>query len=129
MRDIKFRAWDKDERKMIYEVEKTYDDTCRGKGVYEACFGDVLESDRYEVMQFTGLHDGKFKEVYEGDIVTVLPRFKGRTYTGPIVFKGGAFVAEGFYFPHHDDPTDVWEAGEYVEVIGNIYENPELIGG
>lgn len=66
---IKFRAWDKEEKEMIYDVQNTYDFTCNGSGAMEPSFKDVLEDkDRYEVMQFVNLHDFEDKELYTGDI-------------------------------------------------------------
>lgn len=57
MRDIKFRAWDKNNRKMFYDIQEA---TCYWNGVFnediiqEDGFGDVLKKqDIYEVMQYT----------------------------------------------------------------------------
>ena len=81
MRDIRFRAWDKDKKMMIMDIHKEYDtitgvrywknDKPTGEEPGEACFDDYLTDEKYEVMQFTGLTDkhGKGKEAYIGDIV------------------------------------------------------------
>lgn len=54
MRDIRFRAWNKEDKEMLYDVEKTYDYGCRNDNkVMANSFADVLEDERYEVMQFT----------------------------------------------------------------------------
>lgn len=53
MREIKFRAWDKEDREMYYNAEQTYDYRCKGSGCYRASFGEVLENEMYEVMQYT----------------------------------------------------------------------------
>jgi uncharacterized phage protein (TIGR01671 family) len=85
-------------------------------------------------MQFTGLKDKNGKEIYEGDIAFVKDYFSdfGENWTdleGEIKFISGAFWICGkeneeiplFVFDKDLDPTD------HIEIIGNIYENSELI--
>src|SRR5699024_4922062 len=92
---------------------------------YIAVFQEVIgEYDSPRIyMQYTGLKDIKNKEIYEGDIVSYYP-FKSEV--GKVYYD----EAETTYFI---EPFD--EDGEYevlglqcgVEIIGNIYENPELL--
>jgi uncharacterized phage protein (TIGR01671 family) len=117
-REIKFRAWDKMEE-MVYiddfywfEEEGVHDSN--GEGHY--C--------HYELMQYTGLKDKNGKEIYEGDII-------GNTkysemYPKQIVFYNGSF---GFW-DKEDSIPEFFMLYRYLssrEVIGNIYENPELL--
>ena len=70
------------------------------------------------VGQFTGLKDQHGIEIYEGDIV------KNTNYD----FNGAvAFSAGGFQVDFSDSYTTILSVGEYWEVIGNIYETPELL--
>ena len=63
MRKIKFRVWDKQEKKMVYSAEQTYD----GYPVNMPSFGAILDFPRYYyVMQYTSLRDKNGKEIYEG---------------------------------------------------------------
>lgn len=73
--------------------------------------------------QFTGLHDKNGKEIFEGDIV----RHEGKNYE--ITFTCGGFAADGFYDTGQDYPSEFFSefAQTRSEVIGNIYENPELL--
>ncbi|MCD6148606.1 hypothetical protein J7J18_04495 [bacterium] len=76
------------------------------------------------VGQYTGAKDDNGKEIWEGDIV----RFMDRGI-GYVVFSEGAFgVREGNIDNVEDDEMEVIGFGYYkIEVIGNVYENPELL--
>jgi uncharacterized phage protein (TIGR01671 family) len=82
----------------------------------------------YELMQFTGLLDKNGKEIYEGDIVklgTIETEEEDRTtFTERILFDKGQFRTTHYGFPVHS-----WACNDkcFIEVIGNIYENPELL--
>jgi len=133
MREIKFRAWDKKTKVMIYDIQDHRDcDDCLGerggaKDFLEyGCenFGDFLNSDRFDVMQYTGLKDKNGKEIYEGDIVD-LDSWAG---TQQIVFIEGAFCLANEKGDYVGDIHYCQHAGrKQSEVIGNIYENPELL--
>jgi YopX protein. len=134
---IKFRAWDKEEKEMIYDVQNTYDYTCNGSGAMEPSFKDVLEDkDRYEVMQFVNLCDFDGKELYTCDISI---DEKGRIF---VVYRGeGGFcmclakefnwaVSNGVSPTQFKGLSDMNCGGGVFDkprIIGNIYENPELI--
>ena len=76
-----------------------------------------------ELMQYTGLKDKNNKEIYEGDIL--FESFGERYYK--VVFENGSVRAEfeGDFEEHSFDLIDV--VLHRCEIIGNIYENPELI--
>lgn len=135
--EIKFRAWDKEEKEMIYDVQNTYDFACDGFGAMEPSFKDVLEDkDRYEIMQFVNLCDFGNKELYTGDISQDQ---KGEVF---VVYHGeGGFcmclakewnwaVSNGVSLTQFRGLSDMncggWFLDKYM-IIGNIYENPELI--
>lgn len=75
---------------------------------------------RFEVMQFTGLLDKNDKEIYEGDIVD----FAGLKPV-EIVWKDNGFKSS----MHGSEPIHLTQEGMsmFGEIIGNIYENPELL--
>ena len=53
MREIKFRAWHKEDKEMYYNAEQTYYYRCEGAGCFSGSFGSVLEDEEFEVMQYT----------------------------------------------------------------------------
>ena len=124
MREIKFRIWLK-EKKAIFEVilidyvskKVTYllERVGHLLSIRDAKFNDV------ELMQYTGLKDKNGKEIYEGDIVTLHnSRYK-------VIFKteGARFVLRNDEFEL--EITFINNNNERMEIIGNIYENPELM--
>jgi uncharacterized phage protein (TIGR01671 family) len=134
-REIKFRAWDKDRKMMAYEIEQEYDTIAgivfQGTEIEpgESSFASYLDDDAYVVMQYTGLKDKNGKGIYEGDITN-----EGVVeWCDCLAYDGRGAKHSGFYF------KDKY-AGEYgelnyhkgfyedIEVIGNVHENPELLG-
>lgn len=120
-RPIKFRAWEKPAEKFAGKM--WYDNDL---GFIGYCLS-FAHKDEYEVMQFTGLLDKNGKEIYEDDIVRIRhPRDVGGDFEDTV---GRVFYDDelgGFYHGNSEGrpPKRFWE---YCEVIGNIYENPELI--
>jgi uncharacterized phage protein (TIGR01671 family) len=106
MREIKFRAWDKNKNMMVYPSEKY-----TNGGLL-----DWFEDD--DLMQFTGLLDRNGKEIYEGDIVQ---REQGEGEKDNVTFDDGSFLVDGESMCEF-----VWR--NYL-VVGNIYENQELKNG
>ena len=86
---------------------------------------ETIEVARESVGQYTGLCDKNGVEIYEDDIIVSTYKDMG-TDTGLVVFKGCGFKVE---IPNvGDDELVDWERySDSIEVIGNIYENPELL--
>ena len=131
MRDIKFRAWDTQAEEILYGVEHTYD----GYKVPMPSFGALLDCpDFYIVMQYTGLKDQNGKEIYEGDIVKFYPQsprseeLPNPRYgeMGEIFFDIGSFAVRPIDGKREGIQFFLDELGEWV-VVGNIYENKELL--
>ncbi|TCU78883.1 putative phage protein (TIGR01671 family) [Bradyrhizobium sp. R2.2-H] len=124
-REIKFRAWDKNIKRM--SVPFRLDDPAMvGRGE-----DFVNHSHNWDIMQFTGLKDKNGKEIYEGDI---LEYARDNNLGGmirevrAIEFKPNlGYRLGGAQF---DDNPGGYVGGlwnENILVIGNIYENPELL--
>ena len=122
MKDIKFRAWDRITQDMTYKIERD------GASPYD--FEDLIsDTERFEIMQFTGLLDKKGNEIFEGDIVSLWHEemfFQG-TVKGSVEWDNcsGCFqiMFDSSSMPFVGLDLDYCEC----EVIGNIYENPELL--
>ena len=110
-REIKFRVWDKAFKRM----------KVTGIGINNG----VLDGDDVEIMQYTGLKDKNGKEIYEGDIV----KGKGLDFYNPDVTRVVVeWLGCGSWYPFADNEDNMpYPYPEAEEVIGNIYENPELL--
>ncbi len=127
-REIKFRAWDKYNKKMHYQPEVNFhffDDefTC----VLNEHDQVVVQPESVVVMQYTGLKDKNGKEIYENDIVcwTFNDKLKSQ-----IVFHEGCFGhlnLTGINKEHSEFIPINKTRAEYMIVCGNIYQNPELL--
>jgi len=114
MREIKFRFWESLEidGKEIWSMNDN-----DGKGWYLGC--NFYKG--HEIpMQYTGLKDKNGKEIYEGDILT--HKFQTCKKSKVVFFKG-AFCYEDMDLNTHYFTPDA----KFIKVVGNIYENPELI--
>lgn len=120
MRQIKFRGWSEDHNKF---VEVDYIDLLRkGFGIqYRQSLSAVTWEfpDEFILSQFTGLTDKNGKEIYEGDILKY--KIQGTLQNDNYVVD----TLENLYLDcNHSDPY--YRITE-MEIIGNVYENPELI--
>ena len=140
MRTIKFRAWDKEYEKMTYFDDEDYkykpplvfrlDQVFKKNSNYDDYedfeYNDI--TDKVEVMQYTGLHDKDGKEIYEGDIVNCQTKYgKAKAI---IKFINGKFVAywdSKITHPKNGHHIAYYDINKKFEVIGNIYENRELL--
>ena len=123
MREIKFKCWDKKKLRMY-----TYGDgqTMRDE---DSWLVDSITAVNYPLqrsdlvwLQYTGLKDKNGVEIYEGDIIDIEYHWDS-SLIGKHVVK---WDEDGFYQPLY--PCGDWRVNqEYLEVIGNKFENPELL--
>ena len=150
MREHKYRAWCAHDEMMYYDVQKgiIFDDGSRYGFHNFIETEDPQDYHEWELMQYTGLQDRNGREIFEGDIIKsiwhgVNGRDIGNTYVvrlgehkyydGECGYVGLGFYAEQIsgedYYEGNlgllDIPHDI---DCLCEVIGNIYENPELDG-
>lgn len=131
MREIKFRAWDTEEKGMLEFLSASQDNNRLSL---------QPSNDRYILLQYTGLKDRNGKEIFEGDIVKqqLTQHFDKRggarekrewDFVGQIIWADDVcgFSLDG------KDPREVLDSfsriinDEPCEVIGNIYENGDLL--
>jgi len=157
MREIKFRAWDKINKEFSNHTNRDpFMDLSMGDifywqrrqnedGVYE---GDIILKDenknRFVLQQYTGLKDANGKEIYEGDILKIKEYDDEdeefvkicEVKFGNSIFDGGFYAYIGFFledkYGYTLEPNEITSLtkcdGSYnFEVIGNIFENPELL--
>lgn len=126
MRKIKFRAWDKELKKWflptldangIAIVEERHEEGCGCGALYYGTHFTEYQR-QYELVQYTGLKDRNGKEIYEGDILK---------WTDPSFSE----LKQEYKIIKVPEITNISPMGKqdekYLEIIGNIYENPELI--
>jgi hypothetical protein len=118
MRVIKFRAWDSANAKMI-QVKELRQTTERYLNNGELKYFD------YPLMQYTGLKDKNGKEIYEGDILK-RGDLGGEVYWQEAMSRYVIDSCSGNRQPDKALALELFPA-KLFEVIGNIYENPDLL--
>lgn len=134
MRENKFKIWDKTRNKMLTSNCGAFLLTQEGNAVFHQN-GDnpleaLIEQIDYEVLMYTGLKDKNGKEIYEGDILQFYndEDYMIKSGYAKVVFEDGAFCCKHFkYGTEYLANMDMSDMD--ITVIGNIYENPELLEG
>ena len=125
----KFRAWDTFDKKMldVHGINYDADGVWTKEMIDDESDGEFIHFSDIELLQSTGLFDKKGKEIYEGDIVTAMS--EGIKGTGVVKRR-----IDGYWLMY-----PAWQNGQSwklvvneqgdtdVEIIGNIYENEDLI--
>lgn len=130
MRNIRFRFWGKENKHMYNDVEFSLYHRATGNFVSNVDKAmKTMNFEEIEIMQSTGLPDKHGKEIYEGDILRAL--VKGHIVVAPMIWHRGKaqFGLDAnidFEAPSHIE-VDVKTYGDVPEIIGNIYQNPELL--
>jgi len=141
MRQIKFRVWDKITKRMYYKVKIDWngvwfynDDKKSSDENYEGY--SPWSSELIKLMQYTGLKDRNGKEIYEGDIIKVIKDEINEEYEYYEVIWSDAdpiwcapeakFTLERACCTRYHD-GGAFPQPEVMEVVGNIFENPELL--
>ncbi|MFI3837545.1 YopX family protein [Staphylococcus hominis] len=135
MKNFKFRAWDKDHKYMEYTDKNLIVsfgddgnvDATDLSNIYSTCNG----MQNFELMQSTGLKDKNGTEIYEGDIIDKGYLSKVHDEIGVVKFDKGVdsdgFHAEVWLGWITDKNSSLLDVHKKCKVLGNIYENPELL--
>lgn len=124
MREIKFRAWDKDLKRWTnYSIA---DDLPRFYDKHAECWETDQEGERFILCQYTGLKNYNGKEIYEGDIVRS-EWFLGWIGVAKYLDNNQSFVFESIDKNYRGSRVSLGRTEQYVKILGNIYENPELL--
>ena len=108
-REIKFRAWHKIDGMTTPWLTIEDGNTCQSMNGKPTC-----------IMQYTGLKDKNGVDIYEGDYIVVTENKKPYGQ-GVVRFTDGGFQCNDLHLQY------ISSGGLDIEVIGNIYENPELL--
>ena len=133
---LNFRVWSYYDKKYLPPEFKESE-------IYVNAFGQVgytkqtndlpcLPQDELQIELFTGFYDKNKKQIYEGDIVSFEADSHDMgilTIVGEVAFKNGRFIIKGYedLFPHYSF-FDFISRYKDIRIIGNIHENPELLG-
>jgi len=125
MREVKFKVWSFGQKRWVEKQSSVIKFSCE--------LNEVFDTKEYAFQQYTGLEDKNGKEIYEGDILiyeyTQADMSSFSALESPfetcaieeVVFENGAFRFKG------DKYSTIFDDCSNMEVIGNIFENSELL--
>lgn len=119
--ELEFRAWSLITSRMYHDIQYgiEYCDSLR-PFAYVLDRAEPEKNAKFVVMQYSGMRDKNGKKIFKGDICKAYSiDFKEEVLT--VGFSNGSFV-----FEEHGWAISDWKTC-YIEVIGNIYQNPELL--
>lgn len=133
MRKVKYRVWDKRNNRMMmpkdFATIRPVIDFNGNLGIMDTYkhwhWHGIVPEDEYELMLFTGSHDKNEKEIFELDVVLYDRNIHKDIDTAKfkVIWAKDRYVLQEIKHKYYIEGV-IWEM---VEVIGNIYENPELL--
>lgn len=122
MREIKFKVWDKNKKEMI-SSSGFFDELYIENGIIKLDFND------YVFLQWTGLTDINGKEIYEGCVYVICVDCDNKQQTGVLIWdeKHAKFSTKIINSTIWREDVIIDAYLDQCEVLGNIYENPELL--
>jgi len=119
MRETKFKGWDRINKRWVKLWKLCFAVTGELMAI-EDIEGEIYGKHQVALVEYTGREDKNGKEIYEGDIVKFL--YNRKEYILPISWGTDGWWVKGLgWF------KELYWAKDRCEVIGNIYENPELL--
>ena len=128
MREIKFRAWLKEDKKMVNVETMDFTD----KSIQYLKRSEIINAyilrresfDDVELMQFTGVNDKNGEEIYEGDILF----FRDENMKYIVVWQDATFIIKSIEIRKYSEKMCWLDDTEICcEIVGNIYENKKLL--
>jgi uncharacterized phage protein (TIGR01671 family) len=131
IRTIKFRAWDSEKKEMYFPCVLSFVENKVSSLI--KCDDGNRKYVEHELMQFTGLIDKKGKEIFEGDIIhfTKHDGYLLDNFIGNVIFiedeSSFGYRIFGYDYPFNRTDEIHNDLLNHCEIIGNIYENNEIL--